>query len=511
MTLRSVVLLWFAVAASVAVAAHQPADDAIEAQLAEVLAERDKGQAESARLGGRAEVALREGDLDLATDLLLQQIELDPDNFVPRYNLACVFSVQDRSDEAATMLRRAVELGFISKAQLERDPWLSNLRRTAFYDRLIENWPAVIEARRDAQVSAVRRWLDGPVERTVAEDLRLDVLSHYDPRSTEMAIDDLRRVARWAGSMAPEYFTLREDDPWAVVVLPEERDFLKWAVATFGARARRANAGIGGAYEHDKQRLVANDLGPTLRHEFMHVLHWRAMERTGQRHPIWIQEGIASLVEDLDPVPGRADTLRPAPSRRTNVVKRLAKANRLPTLEELAGLTHQVFSTRRPLAQYAQARTLFLYLDDRGLLDDWLRVYTADDTHGFAADATGLLALDHATGIAREDAQRAYKVWVATELEEAPDRPTDVDAQLGVALEPGEGDGPRIRSVPGSVRRATGLRIGDVVTSIDGRPVRGTDELLRIMAGYRPGQTATLTYRRGKLHGETEIRLQRVP
>ncbi|MEM1185672.1 MAG: PDZ domain-containing protein [Planctomycetota bacterium] len=486
-----------------------PAQDSVEAEierLAESLATRSKARAESARLGAEARAALNDRDLPKAKELLFERIEVDPQNFVPWYNLACVFSIENQLDESARMLGRAVELGFISKETLERDSWLANVRKTQFYSDLIANWPKVLEARRDAQVATVRRWLDGPVERSVAEDLRLDILSHYDPKSTAMAIDNLRDVAAWAESISPELFGVKPDDPWTVVLLPERRDFTKWAVATYGPDAIRPNAGIAGAYAHDHRRLVANDLGPTLRHEFLHVLHWRGMDRLDQMHPIWVQEGLASLVEDLDPV---GDGLRPAPSQRTNVVKRLAKANKLPTLEELTALTHQMFSSRRPLAQYAQARTLFLYLDDKNLLGEWMQTYVHDPEHGFAQDESGLTALDVVTEIPRERAQRTYKTWVARELPEAAERFTDLRVSLGVGLEPGEGDGPRITKIPGRIRREAGLRRGDYITSIDGRPVTQTNELVRILDGYNVGQVVTLTFRRGKLHGETTLTLSR--
>ncbi len=493
-----------------AIAQEQTDDEVVDA-LATELAKRLDRDAASAKFANEAARAFTDRDLDAAEAALRKQIEVDPDNFVPHYNLACALTAQDRLEEAAGALSRAVELGFISRAQLERDPWLRGLRGTPFYERLLDNWPAVIAARREAQVRQAEAWLDRAVERTVVEDLRLDVLSAHDPGSTELAIEDLRRVARFARSVAPELFAARADDPWVLVVLPERRDFLQWAVATFGPQARRALAGIGGAYEHDQKRLVAQDLGATLRHEFFHVLHWRAMDRLGQVHPIWIQEGLASLVEDLDPVAPGSDELEPAPSWRTNIVKRLAEARRLPSLEELAGLSHERFSTSRPLAQYAQARTLFLFLHERGLFGDWLRVYTGSDTDGFDADRSGLAALDKVVGLGREEGERLYRAWVATSLPEIVEEPGDARAQLGVALEPGDGDGPRIRVLPRAVRRATDLRLNDVITAIDGRPTRDTHEYLRVIADYAPGDKVTVSYRRGRLHGETDVTLVPVP
>ena len=48
-----------------------------------------------------------------------------------------------------------------------------------------------------------------------------------------------------------------------------------------------------GLYEHKDRSLVSRDTGSSLRHEFVHLMHWGHMQRLGQRHPIWIQEGKA--------------------------------------------------------------------------------------------------------------------------------------------------------------------------------------------------------------------------
>src|SRR5690606_3106481 len=80
-----------------------------------------------------------------------------------------------------------------------------------------------------------------------------------------------------------------DESPWVVVILPTREDFTKWQLRKYGPAARTATREVGGRYDHDTKRLIARDLGSTLRHEFLHVLHWRSMMHLGQRHPIWIQ------------------------------------------------------------------------------------------------------------------------------------------------------------------------------------------------------------------------------
>ena len=67
-------------------------------------------------------------------------------------------------------------------------------------------------------------------------------------------------------------------------------------------------------------------------------------------------------------------------------------------------------------------------------------------------------------------------------------------AQLGLNVK----DGALIADVaPGSPAARTGLRVGDVVTEVDGAPVRGESDLARAVDAERPGSPLTLTVIRG--------------
>ncbi len=546
------VLFWIMVGAGVHGAGIEPGQDGTRTLIddaAETMSNRARHEAESSALTARALDAFRRGDFAEAERVLLEQRESDGENFVVHYNLACALAVQDRLDEANRSLRRAVELGFANRGQLLADPYLAPLRDTAAFRSLVDHWPAVLDMQRATRLEKTRSWMRGRLIERADEGLRIDLLSAHDEVSTDAAMGEIRKVARWAGGVMPGLLDrdTRAQSPFVVVALPDRRAFLKWAFWTYGPRARRAFAGIGGAYEHDQKRLVAQDLGPTLRHEFFHVLHWRDMDRLGQVHPIWIQEGLASLVEDMDPVriierrarrasgtdrspppvgvdarlidggdepaaETRAETpspdvFVPAPSWRTNIVKRQARMGGIPTFAELAAMDHVTFSTKRPLATYANARTVLLFLFDRGLLADWYRVYTTDAEHGYDADASGLGAMEAVFGKEIEEIERIYRGWVRHGLPRVAETGADLRGVIGVDIEMGEGDGPVVTKLPPGSRRRTGLRLRDVITSIDGRPVGDMKELIRVLSDYEPGETVTVAYRRVKLHGTTEIRL----
>ncbi len=525
-------------------------DEEIDAA-ADAMRAVNERRAASSELTSQAVEAFGAGDFAEAERVLRAQLEIDPENFVVHYNLACARAARGKLDEANADLRRAIELGFANRGHLERDPYLAPIRETQQFQELIEHWGRIIDAQRRVRFEQTEAWVRGKKEIRADDTLRIDVISSHDARETDQAMTEIAKVAGWACGVLP----VGSDEPvdgasFVVLALPDQRDFLKWAFWTYGERARRAFAGIGGSYEHDEKRLVAQDLGPTLRHEFFHVLHWRDMDRLGQTHPIWVQEGLASLVEDMDPTrivnkePRRsvardvpegvdpnlipadgqqeskehlepvraadtADAWIPVPSWRTNIVKRLARAGPLPDFAVFMGRGHADFSTRRPLAAYAHARTIFMFLQDRGVLADWYARYTSDPEVGFEADRSGIAAMEAVLGMELPSIESAYRAWVADELPMVAETGTDLNAVLGVDIEQGEGDGPTVTKVPREARRRTGLRRLDVITAIDGRPVRDMKEMIRVLSAYEPGETVRVEYRRVKLRGSNEVELVR--
>jgi len=404
--------------------------------------------------------------------------------------------------EAADLLGMSVERGFDDIHQLVRDPQLEGVRDEDLYSQLIDHWPGILEARRDANLANVRTWLDGRYEEQRDESLRIDLVSSHDPTSTRQSLAELKDLSDWGQQhifgdiLSNEYAPY---DPWVIVVLPNEKDFIQWSVGVLGASARQGFSRVGGAYLHDNKHLVAQDLGATLRHEFFHVIHWRDMTRRGQAHPIWIQEGLCSLVEDYD---GAGRTLDPTASWRTNIVKRQLRAGRLERIEKLAGYSQATFSSRRPLARYAHARTVFLYLADKNKLRDWYERYTET----YDEDRTGVAALEHALAMPIAQVEKDYRAWIQ-KLPMVPETGSDLRATLGVEIENGSGDGPVVVAITTEARRRTGLRLYDRITSIRGEPTRDLNELIRRLGRYGPGSTVELGVRRGRLHDTVQATL----
>ena len=447
--------------------------------------------------------AMESGAYEDAEQIFRELIELRPKSFVGHYNLAAAHSMQGEVEEAIDAMSTALALGFCDKAQMYRDPDLKSLRLDPWFDILMEQWGGLIDARRGADIAQIE--LLFPNKRKLwshtDETLRFELRSAHGEIATDEAMEELRMIAGWAhAELFPELPGMDlSDSAWIMIGLPDQAGFAKWAISVFGSDVRGSISSVGGAYEHQARRLVAQDLGATLRHEFVHVLHWRDMSRLGQVHAPWVQEGLASLIEDYDI---RGERPVPMPSWRTNIVQRLERINRLPSFEELSQIEMNAFTAKRPLAKYAQARTAMLWLLDTDKLGDFYTHYCQN----YEDDPTGYASVLAVTGLEPDELERQYRNWVEA-LPAVPETGSDLSATLGIEVENGTGDGVVVRGLPAGASRRTGLRLGSVITHINGRPTRDLLELIRVLGDYGAGQRVTLHHRRGTVHKTSEATL----
>jgi len=192
----------------------------------------------------------------------------------------------------------------------------------------------------------------------------------------------------------------------------------------------------------------------------------------------------------------------PVASWRTNIVKRMNDRHRMPSIEELATTPMNSFTSKRPLAKYAQARTIMLYLLDHDLLEAFYSTYTK----GYDEDPSGVRALEAVLDIEIDEIEKDFANWVGM-LETVPETGSDLEATMGIEIENGSGDGVVVKGLPGDARSRTGLRLGSVITAINNQPTRDLFELIRILGQYKPGQTVTVHHRRGKVHSASEVTL----
>ncbi len=448
------------------------------------------GESEPAPTGGRAlsnqvAEAFEAKEYARALELLQQQARERPKDPFVAYNLACAQAMTGATGSAAETLINAVAFGFSDLFHMARDPHLDPVRAEPSYVALVKGWRKVLDARGEADLNGAREALGKEYGYERDEALRLSYASAMPAGSFHDAKRELARVSAWAEATLG--IGMSEDDArpdaWVLIVLPTPRDFAQLI----------GQPGVGGYYDKDRKRLVAQDIGATLRHEFFHVLHWRQMDRLGQRHPYWIMEGLASLLEDVEE---EGEGYRLAASWRTNIAKRLGASNRLTPWKDLFALERQGFMGSRARANYAQARAVLMFLHERGMLGGWYRAYLET----YKEDPTGGAAVERVMQRPREEAEKQFRAWLET-LPRAGEMNKPGEAGLGVDLGPGAGDGPMVESIVAASRaKAVGeerLRRLDVITKVNGVATRSLDEFERVLGAFKVGDIVSLDVRRG--------------
>ena len=84
-----------------------------------------------------AELVSRKGDVHRAVELDNRLVELLPDDFLARYNLACSLALAGRADDAIDSLSRAILLGYDDLAHMESDPDLESLHGNPDFQALL--------------------------------------------------------------------------------------------------------------------------------------------------------------------------------------------------------------------------------------------------------------------------------------------------------------------------------------------------------------------------------------
>jgi Flp pilus assembly protein TadD len=85
-----------------------------------------------------AATLMKIGESARALDWARQSLAIDPEDATMLYNVACVYALGGRSDEAIACLERAVDNGFGHKDWLEHDSDLDSLRGQPRFEALVE-------------------------------------------------------------------------------------------------------------------------------------------------------------------------------------------------------------------------------------------------------------------------------------------------------------------------------------------------------------------------------------
>lgn len=333
----------------------------------------------------KIESALRRGAFVDAADLIDEYLDAVPNDALMLYNAACLSARAGELDTADVRLREAVRAGFAEVSVMQRDPDLREIRDRPIFRAMVSAREAADPILFERRVNEWRDRLGDPYVFTEDDERRLTCASDLSDDDH----DDLTRlVGREADLLAEIFGPLRHR---VLVTVVDQRD------------ADWSGANIHGRYLHQTRQALVLDAGTSLRHELVHAFHHHDMDARGQRHPFWIQEGVAALFEAYIVEEGR---VRPLANDRDVTVQRLAETGSLMSWSSLFRLSRQEFLAA-PAVTYAQARLVFVYLAERDLLSAWYRAYV----DGYDEDVTGRQAMESVFGRSLGEIEKDWRAW----------------------------------------------------------------------------------------------------
>ncbi len=441
------------------------------------------------RLQDEAVEAYNKGETEKALSMWVQILQSDPRDTTALYNSACAVTKLGYKDEAFKLLDLAVQFGFVNFEHLKHDADLEPLREDDRYTKLLDS----IEKRYADAAQYMENWArevlgtSAIIERD--EDLRLVLATNLDRETFDRMRSTIRRQMRM------QIDTIFDGPPNSYVLV---------LVPTPGkADEMIGSVRVAGYYDHDTRKLVLRDIGPSLRHELTHALHHAQMDRLDQEHPMWIQEGLASMFEmyDID----ESGHYRVLDNTRLNIVLNLKRSAALSRWSDFFKQADDKFNKVRARAKYAEARAIFQYLAEKDLFEKWYRLYLTT----YAEDRTGALAFERLFDKPLEDVERDYRMWLGGK-EKVPEVVRWSQPSIGVWIaDQAANDGVQVLDVnPGGAARVAGIRSGDVITAIDGRPMFAVEEVVVDILRRTDGEEVTLRLRRGKIYRDVKVNLR---
>ncbi|MDA1008381.1 MAG: PDZ domain-containing protein [Planctomycetota bacterium] len=414
------------------------------------------------------------------------------------YNLACAQSRLGDQRAASDSLRQALRAGFDQWGLMQSDADLDGLRTHEAWESVLavrdslRNTSRTGEAQNggssvDRASEAMTRWRErhgASGYRYESDEVRrLHIISSLDETSDREMKASVRAQA---DHLIEALFESPQPD-YVLIVIPTREDAKQYLEMSDDP----TEPSQGGVYDHNKRALISQDIGASLRHEFVHAMHWGHMDRLGQRHPVWLQEGLAALYESYDI--DDSGRVRYRANERHNIVWDAINRKVAPTFAELFAMDNDTFV--RPdivLVNYAQVRSIFEHLASQRKVEAFYKEYVKL----FAEDPTGQRALETVWGKPLDQVESGWRKWILRrgQIDDSVGRG---DASLGIAAEDA-GDGARLITIAeGGPAKAAGMQLGDVIVSLGTRPVRSMLELQLDLARRKVGEKVEVRFRRG--------------
>ncbi len=417
-----------------------------------------------------------------ARQIVLEMLELRPEHSVTWYNLACAESRLGNLDAACDALDKAFDHGYADFRHMQRDPDLRAIRSTEAYLDLLARREEIQKTRAEMILTTLKEAHGDDYLYDVDHESRLVFATDVDQRMLEELKSFLVEYAR---IQRRDLFG-SDFDQYVTVLVPRE-----WK-----------HRNVGGYYRHDQRTLTARSMGMVMTHEFTHALHFGDQDSLGQRHPIWITEGLATLFETSRI---EEDKVLPLDNYRLILLKRLVARDKTIEFSKLAKLSHKQFM-RNATVGYSQVRYMLKYLHDKGQLKTWYDAYL----DGYQKDPTGMDAMEKVLGRPLEQIEKDWKQWVKAQ-EPPPIRIRPNQAYIGIRMA-SEKDGLRLVDVvEGSGAHKAGLQKGDVIVRVGDLRVVDSSDLVQIVSEKEVGDVIEIEYRRGQAYKTVQVTLGAMP
>ncbi len=334
---------------------------------------------------------LRAQDDHAAAELIERHIELHPTDSVMLYNAACVQCRLGALERGAAYFIKAVKSGFDDISHARRDPDLRALRGHPVFRAIVDARAAADEMLARRRMEVWRRQFGDTGYRYEVDTARrlifissLDDTRHADMRGMLERLTDHLEQTLFSGTRNH-----------VLVIIPNRQD-------AAGLLRRKHVTGL---YNHRRRELVTLGHPRAVRHELAHAIHHGHMDAVGQDHPLWIQEGLASLYENYEILDD--GTVRFLRNDRSEQLQTLAANEWLMTWAELVALQPAAMR-EEAFRVYPQLRSVMRFIADEGHLQSWYRSYV----EGFDSDPTGVRALELAFGLPIELVEAAWRRWL---------------------------------------------------------------------------------------------------
>ena len=220
----------------------------------------------------------------------------------------------------------------------------------------------------------------------VVGDERASVVARRAKNTVQWAVEKLKK----------QYFSKDPDRILDIWLFKDEKSYYSHAEQLWGSRPNT----IYGYYSSQHGALVMNIStgGGTLVHEIVHPF----IEANFPECPSWFNEGLASLYEQSFSKDGE---IFGATNWRLRGLQAAIKEGNIPSFEKLMSTTRREFYEDGRGINYAQARYLCFYLQEKGKLNQYYHQFVAN----IEDDPTGLATLRSV--LEREDLDAFQTEW----------------------------------------------------------------------------------------------------